>query len=80
MKKSPREKKTRAMELCAKIDALAILRALEEHVLGIGKKRMTASQVSAALALLKNLGTFRSGEHDDASAAAAHEDSLKDLE
>lgn len=50
LKKSPK-KKTPEKNLRDKINVHALIEALEQHVLG--KKEMTSTQVSAALALLK---------------------------
>lgn len=64
------------------IAALEMIRALESHVLGT--KKMSATQVSAALALLKkrlpDLATRTLGQRKKTAAADdAHEDALKDL-
>jgi hypothetical protein len=64
------------------IDVLAIVEALEQHVLG--KKKMKATQVRAALALLKKtLPDLTLADKNPKAAAekgTAHEDALKELE
>lgn len=78
-------KKKHSKPLREQIAALAIIRALEEHILG--QNKMSASQVTAALALLrkrlpdllkKTLNPPRSPKKKPDTAA--HEDALKDLE
>lgn len=66
-----------------KINVLALIEALERHVLG--ETEMTPTQVSAALALLKK--TLPDAAAKPAKTAAekekpssAHEDALKELE
>lgn len=57
-----------------RINTRALIRALQEHVLG--ESEMTASQVSAALSLLK-----LSGQEDAAVAhLPAHEEALRMIE
>lgn len=67
------------------INVLALIEALEQHVLG--EKKMTATQVSAALALLKktlpDIAAASGKLEADATASAAttsHEDALRALE
>jgi hypothetical protein len=69
----------------AAINVLALIAALEQHVLG--EKKMTATQVSAALALLKktlpDIATTNGKPAEDTSAAVPplrHEDALRALE
>lgn len=77
-------KKKHSKPLREQIAALAIIRALEEHILG--QNKMSATQVTAALALLrkrlpdllkKTVAPPRSAKK---KSDAAHEDALKDLE
>lgn len=77
--------KKHSKPLREQIAALAIIRALEEHILG--QNKMSATQVTAALALLrkrlpdllkKTLNPPRSRKKKKPDAA--HEDALKDLE
>lgn len=77
--------RSRRKNLRDAINVLALIEALEQHVLG--EKKMTATQVSAALALLKKTLpdiAAASGKLDaDASTSAAtisHEDALSALE
>ena len=72
---------TARTELLGRIDALALIGALEDHVLGV--REMTASQVSAALALLKKIlpdmsSSAKTG--DDEPSHKSHEEALKELE
>jgi hypothetical protein len=63
------------------INVLAIIDALEQHVMG--RKKMTSTQVSAALALLKKTLpdiTENARKSQAAAVAASHEDALSDLE
>lgn len=66
-KKAPRRRKR-------DVDAAALIAALEQHILG--EREMTPTQVSAALALLKQI---RAGKEGDVPALA-HEDALEELE
>jgi hypothetical protein len=92
---APPEGKTRAKKPRARkdsgdkrdlIDAAALIDALEQHVLG--RKEMTATQVSAALALLKKTLPDMSEPARRIVAEAeamhtqyrGHEEALKDLE
>ena len=77
-------KKKPSKPLREQIAALAIIRALEEHILG--QNKMSATQVTAALALLrkrlpdllkKAVAPPRSPKK---KTPAAHEDALKELE
>jgi hypothetical protein len=69
VKKTAASKNTRP-----RINTRALIKALQEHVLG--ESEMTASQVSAALSLLK-----LSGQEDSASAGLPmHEEALRMLE
>ena len=77
----PKKKKTASCPKPATLDPCVLLKALEDHVLG--KKEMTASQVSAALALLKKAlpEMFETGARKkNAGKAASHEDALELLE
>ncbi len=78
-------KKKPSKPLREQIAALAIIRALERYILG--QKKMSATQVTAALALLrkrmpdlmrKTLAPKRSPKKK--IEAREHEDALKDLE
>jgi hypothetical protein len=84
MKKKP-QKRPQKRPLREQIAALSIIRALEAHVLG--RKKMAASQVTAALALLRKrmpdllrrvLPPAKRRKKKD--SAQGHEDALKDLE
>jgi len=87
-KKTPRKKSTALKAAPAKpriaprkINARALIEALEQHVLG--EKEMTATQVSAALALLKKtLPDVTASPRNNApkKSPARHEDALKELE
>ncbi|MBI1215666.1 MAG: hypothetical protein GC185_07600 [Alphaproteobacteria bacterium] len=72
-----RRKKT---DLRETINVLAIIEALEQHVLG--EKEMSSTQVSAALALLKKtLPDIAEPKRGNAAEpATAHEDALSGLE
>lgn len=76
MKKTPRKKALRL-----EIAALEIIRALEAHVQG--DRKMCASQVTAALALLKkrlpDLSSAPVAKKPKKKKEARHEDRLKDL-
>lgn len=63
------------------INVAAIIDALEQHVMG--DKKMTATQVSAALALLKKTLPDMAEPRKTTDAAAppcGHEDALRELE
>jgi hypothetical protein len=87
-KKAPRKKTARQKTLPKKprtpprkINAHALIEALEQHVLG--EKEMTATQVSAALALLKKTlpdVTASPRSTTTKKPAPRHEDALKELE
>lgn len=84
VKRPPRRRKT-AKNIRDAINVLALIEALEQHVLG--EKKMTATQVSAALALLKktlpDIAAASGKAPDDTAAVAAaisHEDALQALE
>lgn len=80
-KKTP-AKKAGGDKMRDKINVLALIEALEQHVLG--EKEMTATQVNAALALLKktlpDLSEPSRKALKDAESPKAHEDALKELE
>jgi hypothetical protein len=61
-----------------RINVLALIEALEQHVLG--EKEMTATQVSAALALLKKTLPDMVDPLRKGAAKSGHEDALKELE
>lgn len=78
-------KRSRRKNLRDAINVLALIEALEQHVLG--EKKMTATQVSAALALLKktlpDIAAASGKLEADAATPAAttsHEDALRALE
>lgn len=77
-------KKKHSKPLREQIAALAIIRALEEHILG--QNKMSATQVTAALALLRKRlpdllkKTLNPPRSTKKKSDAAHEDALKDLE
>lgn len=75
-----KKKKTSAEDLRAAINVLALIDALEQHVLG--QKEMSASQVNAALSLLKktmpDVTDPKRVSQDETSSA--HEDALLTLE
>jgi hypothetical protein len=82
-KKKKKKKAAAINEMREKIDVLGLIEALELHVLGHSK--MTATQVSAALALLrKTLPDLLSVPVQKllrkAAPPKAHEDALKELE
>ena len=71
-----------AGDMRKRINVLAIIDALERHILG--DKEMTATQVNAALALLKKTmpdlpGPLRKLDLET-EKPGAHEDALKELE
>lgn len=62
-----------------KINVIALIEALEQHVLG--ENKMTSTQVSAALALLKKTLPDLSGSSSKTQEKdETHEDALKELE
>ena len=75
-------KKTGGGNMRDKINVLAMIEALEQHVLG--QKEMTATQVNAALALLKKTMPDMSEPirklMKETETSKAHEDALKELE
>ncbi len=83
--KRPARRKTKKNMRDA-INVRALIEALEQHVLG--EKKMTATQVSAALALLKKTlpdiaaatASGKTAEDAAPSAAIRHEDALSALE
>ncbi len=79
-KRKRRRSAPRASSSLPKINVAVIIAALEEHVLGI--KEMSASQVSAALALLKkalpDIAEVKKPVTDQPSQT--HEDALGALE
>ena len=84
VKRTPARRKT-AKSLREAINVRALIEALEQHVLG--EKKMTATQVSAALALLKKTlpdiaagGGTAGDESTGAATALRHEDALSALE
>ncbi len=81
-KKTPARKKPAPKNLREKINVLALIDALEQHVLG--EKEMTATQVNAALALLKKtLPDMTEATRKLAQTVendGGHEAALKDLE
>lgn len=81
--KRPAARRKKTKDVRAAINARALIEALEQHVLG--EKKMTATQVSAALALLKktlpDIATAGGKATDDPPAAVtSHEDALRALE
>jgi len=81
--KKPRKSAARRSDPRRAIDARAIIDALEQHVLGA--KKMTATQVNAALALLKKIlpdlpAQAAAADSADKKAAPPHEDALRALE
>lgn len=82
-KKTAAPKKPRKSAPRRAIDARALIDALEQHVLGT--KKMTATQVNAALALLKKIlpdlpAQAVAPDSADKKAAPLHEDALRALE
>jgi hypothetical protein len=79
-KKKPRA--SGATDMRKKINVLALIEALEQHVMG--ENEMTATQVNAALALLKKTLPDISGPARKAGPETetpeAHEDALAALE
>lgn len=78
IKKAPAQKRTVKKGVVVKkvrprINTRALIRALQEHVLG--ESEMTASQVSAALSLLK-----LSGQNETETGLPAHEEALRMIE
>jgi hypothetical protein len=75
-------KKSGKKDMREKINVLAIIEALEQHVLG--EKEMTSTQVNAALALLKktlpDLSDPVRRPVAESSPVSAHEDALQELE
>lgn len=75
-------KKSGKKDMREKINVLAIIEALEQHVLG--EKEMTSTQVNAALALLKktlpDLSDPVRRTAAESAPACAHEDALQELE
>ena len=69
-------------DMRSKINVLALIEALERHVLG--EKEMTATQVNAALALLKktlpDLSEPLRKIMQEKAPAATHEEALHELE
>lgn len=69
-------------EVRQRIDVLALVNALEQHALGGSK--MSATQVSAALALLKkvmpDISSAAEKNAKETTSALSHEDALKELE
>ena len=65
-----------------RINVLMLIDALEQHALG--ESKMTATQVSAALALLKkvmpDLSSSSGKIKKDSNTKISHEDALKELE
>lgn len=83
IKKRPAKKAPARKDPRRTIDARAIIDALEQHVLGA--KKMTSTQVSAALALLKKTLPDLAAQAPDSAAkdketTRAHEDALRALE
>ena len=81
-KKKTVVKKSSRENLRDRINVLALIEALEQHVLG--EKEMTATQVNAALSLLKktlpDLSESGRKRLQEEEPAKAHEDALKELE
>ena len=77
-----KSKKSSGGSMRDKINVLALIEALEQHVLG--EKEMTATQVNAALALLKKTMPDMSEPirklMQETENPKAHEDALKELE
>lgn len=75
-----RDKKARGKkDLRGAINVLALIEALEQHILG--EKEMNATQVNAALALLKKtLPDIADPARKDKKSVSLHEDALKELE
>ena len=75
-------RKSGAERMRERINVLALIEALEQHVLG--EKKMTATQVSAALALLKktlpDLPEPLRRLMQETEPSKAHEDALRELE
>jgi hypothetical protein len=81
-KKKTSARKSGSENMRDKINVRALIEALEQHVLG--EKEMTATQVNAALALLKktlpDLSEPVRKLMQEAAPPRAHEDALKELE
>lgn len=81
-KKTAPRKKTVRKDLRSAINVTAIIDALEQHILG--NKKMTSTQVAAALALLKKTLPDAAAQSVPGKEAAkdirAHEDALGALE
>jgi len=77
-KKQTPPRKAGGEKMRGKINVLALIEALEQHV--IGGKKMSATQVSAALALLKKTMPDLTKPLSDKTASKTHEDALEDLE
>jgi hypothetical protein len=81
-KNKPAVKKSGGGDMRNKINVLALIEALEQHVLG--ENKMTSTQVNAALALLKktlpDLSEPPRRPLPEADAQKAHEDALLELE
>jgi hypothetical protein len=65
------------------IDAAKLMEALQEHALG--ESKMTATQVSAAIALLKKVlpdlpGSVAAALAENTQALRSHEEALRELE
>ena len=77
-----KKKKIKSADFRGRINVLALIEALERHVLG--QSKMSATQVSAALALLKKTLPDLSGAARKAlpeqGRRDGHEDALKELE
>lgn len=77
-------KQGKKKDLRAEINVLALIDALEQHVLG--KKKMKATQVRAALALLKKTmpdlteAANRKDGKGEGTGRTHHEDALLELE
>lgn len=80
--KNASRKKTGRKDLRSAINVTAIIDALEQHILG--NKKMTSTQVAAALALLKKTLPDAAAQSvqgkDAAKDIRAHEDALGALE
>lgn len=82
VKRPPATRRSRRKNLRDAINVCALIEALEQHVLG--EKKMTATQVSAALALLKktlpDIAAAQGKAGTENAATATHEDALRALE
>ena len=76
------EDKTCVGEALRRIDVLALVDALERHALG--EIKMTATQVSAALVLLKkvipDISAAAGKDKKEKDVLSAHEEALKQLD